>query len=197
MVDPYSEIINHEEDNWQEFFERICLIDIFKPVIEAYGNTDTLKCVIRYIVYAYSVNSDKIILSMEWHKNKQQIFEFVLAKPEKGIYEELVLLKSEAVLQAVCNWVDFQDSDSFKQLSVLRDLRVEMQISALSKIVKSSGEVDYDQKFKNAEYANKLKIMIRDLEAEQIQNNQKLKDAVKEVKAVKSKFTVGPETFSK
>lgn len=187
MTQGYQAIIQYEEDNFEEFLERLCLIDIFLPVIKAYPDRDTLKCVIRYIVYSYSLNSEKIVLGMDWQKNKQKIFEDVLAKPEKGIYEDLVLLKNEAVLQSINSWMEHQDSDSFKMLQVLRDLRIEMQLSANAKIIKSSGEIDYSQKFLNAEYANKLKAMIKDLENELIQNNPLLKESVREVKVETNK----------
>jgi hypothetical protein len=197
MISPFHSIISYEGDNWGDFLDRILLVHIFSPVIKEYQNKDTLNGAIRFIAYAYSVDSDKIILGRDWKKNKQEIFEFVLIKPEKKSYEDLVLLENKAVVETIHRWVDHQNNDTFTHLQVLKDLRVEMQISALSKILKSSGEVDYDQKFRNAKYADDLKQMIKDLESELIQNNQKLKDAVKEVKVAKSKFTVGPETFSK
>lgn len=197
MISPYSEIINYEEDNWQEFLERVCLIDIFMPVIKSYQDLNTLKCVIRYIVYAYSQSSDKIVLGMEWQKNKQLIFEFVLAKPEKSIYEDLVLLKNTAVVEAIHKWLDFNDRDVFTQMQVLKDLRLEMQLSCVTDIKNASGEINYDQKYRNAEYAVKLKDKIKELEQEVIQNNVKMKDAVREVKTTKSKSTIGPESFSK
>jgi hypothetical protein len=197
MTSPYHAILNHEEDNWQEFLEKILLIDIFMPVIIEYKDYSTLKSVIRFITYAYSVESEKIILGMDWQKNKQNIFEFSLVKPEKKLYEDLVLLKNKSVVDCIHKWLAFQDNDTFTQLQVLKDLRVEMQISSLTNILKASGETDYDQKFRNATYANDLKKIIKDLESELIQNNQRLKDVVKEVRLAKSKFTVGPETFSK
>lgn len=197
MISPYHSIINHETDDWQDFLEKILLIDIFMPVIKEYNDYATLKAVIRYIVYAYSPESDKVVLGMEWQKNKQNIFEAAMAKPEKTCYEDLVLLKNKAVVESIHKWMEFIDNDTFTQLQVLKDLRVEMQISSLTSILKASGEVDYDQKYRNATYASDLKKAIKDLESELIQNNTKLKDAVKEVRLSRSKFTVGPETFSK
>lgn len=197
MTLPFHSIVSYEEDSWEQFLEQIMLIDIFMPVIKHYENKDTLKCVIRYIAYAYSLNSDKIILGMEWQKNKQQIFEFVLAKPEKTIYEDLVLLKSAAVLETIHRWLEFQENDTFKMVQTLKDLRIEMQLSSVSNIKKASLETDYDQKFKNAEYANKLKLMIKDLEAELVQNDHRLKDAVREVNIKKSKDTLHVERFAK
>jgi hypothetical protein len=190
-------VVSYEENNWEEYLDRILLIHVFSPVIKEYSNRDTLRGVIRYIAYAYSVDSDKIILGRDWKKNKQEIFEFVLIKPESKSYEDLVLLKNEAVVESIHRWVDFQQNESFAQLQILKDLRVEMQISCLSEIKKSSGEIDYSQKYLNATYANELKTMIKDLESELIQNNQKLKDAVKEARVAKSSFTISPATFSK
>src|SRR4029078_10047735 len=106
MISPYHSIVSYEEDNWEEFLDRILLIHIFLPVIKAYTNKDTLRGVIRYIAYAYSVDSDKVILGRDWKKNKQEIFEFVLIKPEAKSYEELVLLKSEAVVDTIHRWIE-------------------------------------------------------------------------------------------
>ena len=197
MISAYHSVVNYEEDNWSEYLDNILLLDIFMPVIKEYINSGTLKSVIRYIVYAYSPESDKVILGMDWLKNKQKVFEFVLAKPENSIYQDLVLLKNKAVVNTIHKWLNFLDNDTFTQLQVIKDLRVEMQISSLTEIRKASGEIDYDQKYRNASYANDLKKMIKDLESELIQNNNKLKDAIKEVKSAKNKFNVGPETFSK
>ena len=197
MISPFHSIISYEGDEWQEFLDKMLLIDIFMPLFKEYSEVSYIKSVIKYIVYAYSVDSDKIILGMEWQKNKQNIFEYVMIKPEKKSYEDLVLLRNSEVVKTINNWLEFQDNDAFRQMQVLKDLRVEMQISSLTDIKKASAEIDYDQKYKNACYANDLKKMIKDLESELIQNNQRLKDAVKEVRVTKSKFTVGPETFSK
>lgn len=197
MISPFHSLISYEENEWEDYLDKILLLDIFMPVIKDYQDREVLKCVIRFIAYAYSHDSDKIILGQEWKKNKQQIFEYVMVKPEKTSYEDLVLLKRKSVVDSIHNWMSFQDKDTFTQLQVLKDLRVEMQVSSLTNILKSSGEVDYDQKYRNAGYASELKKMIKDLESELIQNNQRLKDAVREVKIAKSKVTIGPESFSK
>lgn len=195
MINAYSELVSYNGNEWDDFLDRISLLDIFMPVIKHYEDVDVLKCVVRYIAYAYSFQSDKILLNSDWEKNKKSIFDLVMIKPEQEYYNDLVLLQNPAVVISIQKWLDYQDSDTFKQLSVLKDLRLEMQLSAVSLIKKSSGETDFDQKFKNAEYANKLKLMIKDLESELIQNDGKLKEAVKEVKAASknnnSKRSVG------
>jgi hypothetical protein len=182
MTNPFQAIVTYEEDSWEDYLSQILLIDIFMPVIKEYEDKQVLKSVIRYIAYAYSHDSDKIILGEDWHKNKKQIFEFVMIKPESKSYEDLVLLKNKAVIDAIHNWLSFQERDTFTQMQMLKDLRVEMQISAVSSIKKSSGEIDYSQKYLNATYANELKKMIKDLESELIQNDTLLREAAKEVR---------------
>lgn len=197
MISPYQALTTYEQNDWQEFLEKCLLIDIFMPVLEEYKDPQTLKLVIKYIVFAYSAQSDHVVLGKEWLDNKKQIFEMLMFKPVDEFYDDMVMLANPAVIRSINNWLEFQDKPTFKQMQVLKDLKIEMQTSCLSSIKKASMEIDYDQKFRNAEYASKLQEKIRELEAELIQNNVKLKEAVKEVKAAKVTFNVGPETFSK
>jgi len=193
MISPFHSIVNHDGNDWEDFLEKCLLIDIFLPVLKNYTNVEDAKCAIKYIAYAYSFQSDKVILGMDWQKNKQSIFEFVMVRPVKGMYEDLVLLKNESVVSSIQKWIQFQDNDTYIQLTMLRDLKMEMQLSCQAPI----SIVDFDQKYKNAGYAMDLKQKIKDLEAELIQNDMKMKDGVKELKQTKSRYTVGPETFSK
>jgi len=197
MTNAYQAIANYQENEWEQYLDKIMLVDIFSPLLKTYTDVDTFKVAIRYIVYAYSLESDKIIMGMDWGDNKKKIFEEVYAKPTKGLIDDLVYLKNQAVVETINKWIDFQDSDTFRMLQKLRDLRLEMQMSCLSDIKKSSGEVDYTQKYLNAEYAMKLKHQIRDLEQELVQKNPKMQSQVKEVRSAANKFSVGPETMSK
>ncbi len=193
MISPFQSIISHEGNDWEDFLERCMLIDIFLPVIKAYQNIDDAKCAIKYIAYAYSMQSDKVKLGMDWHKNKQEIFDYVMARPISGMYEDLVLLQNEKVVEAIHKWLTFQDNEVFEMLCVLKDLKSEMQRSCQAPI----SVVDYDQKFKNSGYSMDLKVKIKDLESELIQNDMKLKEGIKEVRVAKSKTTLGPESFAK
>lgn len=185
MISTYSSILSYQNDDWEEYFNRIAMIEIFKPVIEFYkDDLVKLKCVIQYILHCYSVESEKVKLGMDWQKNKQEVFEETCL-PKRDLYESTVLLKNESVNETINRWLTFQDSEVHSELCMLKDLKLEMQLSANSSIRKSSGETDYDQKYKNSTYVTELRKKIRDLEAEFIQNNNKLKDAVKEFKAAK------------
>lgn len=197
MTIPYTDITTYEGSDMDDFLTKIRLVHIFESVFKEYPDKSISKLVIRYIVYAYSVNSEMIIFGDAWLKNKQRILEACYLPPEKRYYEDLVHLKSDGVKEAIRRWIDHQDNDTWTELCMLKDLRVQMQLAATSDITKSSGEIDYDQKFKNAKYSNDLSQMIKDKEAELIQNNPQLKEAVKEFRQHKvEKVTIGAEHFA-
>lgn len=198
MINAFAALQNYNDNNWEEHLNNIGLYEVFKEIIHLYSDTDDRKCIIKYIIWTYSVESDRIVIGRDWLDNKKEIFEAANVKPTQSLYNDLVLLKNDQILAVIIKWMNFQDSDTFKQLSVLKDLRVEMQTSSISSILKATGEQDFDQKFKNAKYAIELKSMIRDLEAELVQNNVSLKEAIKEVKVInKRKDTFGVENFSR
>lgn len=199
MISAYNSLITYKEGEWEDYLEKLCLIDIFSPLLKAYPDKGHFSSVVKYILWAYSVESDMLVIGSDWLKTKRKIFEKACVKPEGHFYEELVLLKKPEVIDTIQKWLEFQDNDLFAQIQILKDLRVEMQISCNSPIRKSSGEIDFSQKFLNAQYSMDLKKMIKDLESELIQNNPQLKDAIKDFKDVKKSAgkSVGMETFFK
>lgn len=197
MTSVYHSVVSYKGDDWEEYFDRIAMIEIFKPVIEFYKSDRVkLKCAIQFILHCYSVESDKVKLGIDWQKNKQEIFEDT-CMPMRDLYEDLVLLKNDSVVDTIHRWLIYQDSEVHAEMCMNKDLKMEFQISVNNPIKKSSGEIDYDQKRKNSIYVSELRKQIRDLESEFIQNNIKLKDAVKEVRMVgKMKSTIGVEKFA-
>lgn len=193
MINARLQVLSYDGDDWEMYLQKYYLIDIFSSVLKEYPENGIRKGIIWFIVSAYSVDSDAIIISMEWKKNKHLIFK-KSGLPEL-LWDDVGLLHNDGVLKAINRWLNFQDSDVFVQLSTLRDLRVEMQLSANSKILKSSGEIDYSQKYLNATYASNLQKMIKELELELIQGNPILKEAYKEVIKANKKNTVSVEDF--
>lgn len=188
MVNAYYALINHEEDDWQEFLNKICLIDIFMDLILNYGhNKPLLKSFIKYIVWCYSPQSDKVIIGDDWEENKKRIFDAAGFEPIDSYLQATVYLKDEIVVKTINKWLNFQDNDINAQLKSLQDLQLEMRISSNSDIKKASSETDFDQKFKNACYVGDLRKMINNLQDELIQSSPKLKEAYKEIKQVISK----------
>lgn len=197
MISAYNSLVTYSGDQWEDYLYKMCLYDIFKDLIKEYPDKDDFTAIIRYIVMAYSVESDAIVIGSDWLKNKQRIFEKCDINKNSRLYVDLVHLKSKVILDTIHKWLEFCDNDLGTQLQILKDLRVEMQITCLTDIKKASGEVDFDQKFKNAQYSIDLKKMIKDLESELIQTSVKLKDSIKEYKEAKKKNSFGLETFLK
>jgi len=196
MINAYSDLISYDGFDWEDYLNRICLIDIFKDLIPLFKDKEALTQGIRYIVWTYSKQSDCITLGTDWYENKKRIFDKTLLP--STYFQDLVDLENSIIIKTIQRWLEFQDSATFSQLMMLKDLQLEMQQSANSNIKKANLEIDYDQKFKNAKYVNDLKGMIEDLEQELIQNSPKLKAAVQELGAKsKAKNTIGVETFAK
>lgn len=198
MISVFQSLITHSDEKWVDHIERIGVEDIFGPLLKAYPDEGVLSGVIKYILYTYSEESEMLALGKDWMKTKQRIFEKCCIKPEKKMYEDLIHLQNDIVIAVIHKWMEYQDNDTFSQIQILKDLRVEMQVSCTSPIKKSSGEIDYSQKFLNAGYTVELKKMIKDLESELIQNTPLLKDAVKEIRSAgKGAKSFGAETFFK
>lgn len=205
MISAYQSLLAYKKGDWQSYLEDIGLEDVFKPLFKpleedilkevVLTNTDEI---IKYIVLAYSIESEMIVVGADWHKTKKKIYEYVCGRPVKNLYEAVVLLNSPSIIKAINNWLEFSDDDLFTQIQMLKDLQIEMRITSISVIRKASMEIDFDQKFRNAEYAIKLKRMIKEAESELIQNSEKLKDAIKEMKPdSKKKNTLSVESMLK
>lgn len=196
MINPYHSIIEYDGNDWNDFLTKVCLIDIFKDLIPLFKDKEALTQGIRYVVMCYSKDSDCVVLGTDWYENKKRIFD--KCNLQKEYFYDLVGLQNRIVAETIKRWLNFQDSAVFSQLLMLKDLQQEMLESATMPIRNAQGEINFDQKFKNAKYVNELKVMIEDLEQELIQNNAKLKIAYKEVSSASNKIknTIGVETFA-
>lgn len=194
MVNPYQALTTYEGADWKIFLEEIGLLDVFGNLLGNFNAPDSARKIIRYIVWTYSVKSERHVAGMDWENNKRGIFDFVGLPGD--LWEEIGLLKDPEVLRSIHRWLDWQEEPLFKHLQCLRDLKMEMQLSSVGTIRKSNNEIDYDQKFKNANYSVELDKTIAQLENQSIQNNPALKDAMKETQFKKRSVTMGPESFS-
>lgn len=196
MISSYNDIINYDGNDFEDYLNMICLIDIFKDLINLFKDKkNELKQAIKYILWTYSKQSDYVILGDDWLVNKKRIFDKTFLPKE--YYEDLVLLKNRIVIDTIQRWVDFQDDEVSATLFSLRDLMIEMRLSSNSNIKNAQDEINYDQKYKNANYSIELKQKIKDLESELIQNDMRLKEGVKEIKrATKSSHSIGVEKYA-
>ena len=195
MVNAYQELISFEGDNWEDYLNKICLIDIFQDLIPLFKDKSALTQAIRFIVWTYSKQSDAVVLGDDWLMNKKRIFEKTLLPKE--YYSDLVLLENRIIVKVIQRWIDFQDASVWSNITAFKDLMIEMRLSANSNIKNAQQETNYDQKFRNAGYVLELEKMIKDLEQELIQKDMKLKEGISEIKqAGKNHTSVGVERYA-
>lgn len=200
MINPLQAITTYTGDDWGDYLDSISLYEIFRDLVIKYlANPSLLKGIIRYIVWGYSMDSNKIILSTDWIETKKRIFESAQLPPMENVLNDVVYLHDDVILVTIKRWIDFQNNDTWKELMMLKDLRAEMQLSANSQLKTGNGEVvNYDQKFKNAKYSIDLALMIKDCESKLLQNDPRFKDAAREIKQkTKSNISLSPESFAK
>lgn len=189
MVNPVQSITEYNGDDFAEYLEVLQLIDIFEELIKQYANDKPLlKQITKYIVWTYSLNSEKVIIGMDWEENKKKIYEYVMLPPT--LYSEIVDLQEEVIVRTIDKWLVHQDKETYTEFCKLRDLKLYMQKSY------SDASVDANQRFKNAGYSKELTLMIKDLQNELIQSSQRLSKASAEIKNAKRKNTMGPEKFA-
>lgn len=195
MIIPFNELASYNGNEIKDRLDELCLTDIFDELIPLFKDDLSLSQAIKYIVLAYTKDSNCVVLGIDWLENKKRVFDKSFL--HKDYYNDFVLLQNRIVVKTIQKWVNIQDSNVWSNLCSLKDLLIEMRLSCNSEIRKSSGEIDYSQKYLNATYVQDLGKMIKDLEAELIQNDPKFKEAIKEFKKVKAeKVTMGAESFA-
>lgn len=205
MIIPTNDLINYDGTDWEQYLNKLALYDIFKDLCEEYGNDkDILTGLMRYLIWCYSVDSNKIVLRQEWLANKKRIFK--AAELPAVMEQDVVYLKNKTILYTAKRWLNSQNDENYCTFAMLNDLISEMRIAANSPIKKSitrdnpSGEIDYDAKRKCAESVIDLLAKKAEVEQKFIQNNDKLKEAYKEVSHLNNKqsgSSFGVETMLK
>lgn len=195
MINSFSEIINYDGVNFQDHLKRLNLYHLFEPIFSCADfddNTLHLK-IIQYIVFSHSLESAKLTVSGDRRKEIHKIFQDLDIPDEH--YENVVMIKNTSVLKAIQLWLKFKDNRQVEYLYTLQNAYVQQQAAALKEIRKSTGEIDYDQKMRCIEHMTELKQMIKDAESELQQNDEKLKEAYKEISRVNKKKTASVEDF--
>lgn len=196
MINGYFELVNSNDDDFENFLAQLNLFRIFESVFQEYDDRELSKKIILYVAYTHTLESNKISVGGDRRKECHQVFKELKIPDE--YYDDVVLLNSSSVLKSVQLWMQYQDSRQIEYLFTIQNAYMQQQAAALKDIKKSTGEVDYDQKQRCIEHMTELKKMIKDAESELQQNHEKLKEAYQDIKkASKIKNTIGPESFAK
>lgn len=185
MINAYTSIINYsdESDAFDEYLKKKYLFDLFKGLLEEFADINIFKGIVKYILWAYSLESDMLLMNGEtFGKTSDRIFK--KTKLPDTIYSDVALLESDSVRDCIEKWLQFQNEEEYTNYCHFRDLRREMLASSIGKITKATLEQDYEQKMKNAYHAKELLEMMKEALAKYVQNSPKLKNSIKAFDAV-------------
>lgn len=122
MVNSFQSIIT-QEDNFEDYLKKALLFKIFEPIIVTYSDIETAKKIIKYIAFAYSMESTKITIGGDRAKEKEEIFDELFfqngTKISPSIYEEVVLLHEMAVVKAEIEFERFKVRDNRRALQAI------------------------------------------------------------------------------
>lgn len=180
MINPFQAIVKEDYDFLEELLIKMGILNIFKPIFEAYPDNDISKKVVKFILYGYSIDSDMLLMQGNtWGKVALEIYEKVNLPEDKDFMLEIIDLKKPQLVETVNNWLYFQNDENWAQYITYRDLRHQMLTSSLSDIKTANGtEINYEQKMKNAIHSQTLLQMMNEAKETFIQNNSKLKSSV-------------------
>lgn len=203
MTSPFHDIVNYNDAYFEDYLEKLSLFFIFEPVFTQYPDKAIAKLVIKFICLCFSIESPKISVGGDRRTEKANLFKELFGElkiddeQKQNLYEDLVYLKNVEVIEAAKRWMKYKDNRQLEYLMTLHEQYVQQQQASLSPIRKATGEIDWSVKMNCVENMTKLKLMIKDAEAELQQNDEKLKEAYRETKATnKKKVHLGVERFA-
>jgi len=183
MINPYQLLVKQEEEDFEEYLRKVHLIDIFKPLLEEFGDPELFKGVVKFIALGFSMDSDMLqTQGNTWGSVVEIIYEKSGLPDDRnekdGIYNAVCLLQSDNVLDCIERWLRHQNSENWTQYIHYRDLRRQMLSLSLSDMKKATGEIDIEAKYKSAIYSKELLKMMEDARDGFIQNHPKLRGSV-------------------
>ena len=196
MIDIYSQVIKHDEnDGFEDFLKKLGIVSIFKEVIEAYPLSYI--GIVKFILWGYSLDSDALSVNGNtWSTVSKEIFD--RTNLDKDLFEPVCELKSHEVLSCIDKWLRFQNDENFTQFITYRDLRKQMLYYSLAELKKSGGEIDINAKMDAANHSKTLLVMMNEAKETFIQNHPKLRASTEAFNRAtdKAKVTKSPASYA-
>lgn len=201
IVSIYDELSKiTDQDKMLEAIRRISFYEMFEPLIIRFENWLPF---VRYVLHAYSYQSDFISLGEDWNEAKRKVADHVsipkdekyqipnvdpdLPPKEEYLFDALINLKVIEATQVISDYLQYQGNRDFNHLLALRE--------AYQLFIRSPyRRIDDDQIYKNMISAKKLLDEILEFE-DRIKNamGTMLWDAKKEIDKVARKKTLSLE----
>lgn len=196
MINPLHSITSYagKEAEFQDYLESIELDEIFGDLIGDEYVGSYASSVAKYIVWGYGMDSGMLPTDgYTWGKLSQQIF--IKAKLPEALFGAVIELNNDAVIDAIQNFINYQNDENWTQYCAYRDLRTQM----LKSSVKTGPDTNWEQKMKNAIHSQTLLGMMNNAKETFIQNHVKLKGSVEAFNRVvqsKEKVTRSPAHYA-
>lgn len=166
------------------------LNEVFEPIITNYGDEPvTFNKVLFYLIHAYSRESELHIANADWGQVKKNAAEKagINSEEETGLYLDLYDLRTVEIARTIRLYLDYQAGRDLKHMLMLKDLYEQMLNSAIENITDKDNVVNYNQKFQNAQYAEKLYLKIAEWEQRIEQNELAVNKGREELRRVEKK----------
>lgn len=199
IINVYKELLQYEDvaGDMVGRIKELGLFDIFEKLDNYYFHQSQLfNRALFFILHAYSLDSKFHVFGQDWFAIKASIANKVgisveepFVERETGVdkiekillWDDLMILKSKACVDTINNYLLYQGNKNFRHLIVIKEQYEQMISGALDPIVKSSGEIDFDQKNRNRTYATQILSEINEWESKIANENVSLKDAMAEM----------------
>jgi hypothetical protein len=191
ILNVYTELIQYEEigGDMTDRIDRLNLHVIFEPIITHYPDRSKFNSVLFFILHVYSKEGTAIIPGQDYLQCKERLADRLKIKDEQ-LREDILYLRCPEIVKTVQRYLKLQMSKTLEHLTMKRELYQQMLTSAMMNLTNKDGGTDYDQKFSNSEYADKLYDQIHDWEQRLMDENKELKQAMEELRAVKQRRNI-------
>lgn len=192
-------------------------LKFFDNLYAVYPQKDRARKAVKYIVFAYSKNSDYLLSGESWSEIKDRVaklveldeemynemvnfqFKFVAKKTKKEEEEEADDGTGEVeaneynvkkIVQCITDFLEYEGSKMNKHLRRMYDLYEQFSSASVNMITKGkNGAIDWDQKSLCQKEASRLYNEIEEWEQKIANTNAPLKKPIEELKTVRKKVT--------
>lgn len=122
--------------------------ELFEPLMNEFSDWWP---VCKYILDAYSIESEFIEIGEDWQEKKKQIaIQNGLGALGEEQLRDILSMKTPGIWKTVDNYLQYQGGREFRHLTVLKQLYERMLSSTFD------NEVSYDQQYQNSVYAKNI-----------------------------------------
>jgi len=190
MINPYLKILEYDKPDLKDYLAKIELLYIFKPLLKDFKDVTLFRGTVNFILLGYSLESEVLhSTGITWLQMSKIIYEKAGLPDNEDIFDKVANLKSDAVREAIDNWVSFQDNENFAEYTNSRDLRKHcLQQSQTAEKTKDRVEA--------MRYAKELLVTMEESKGKFVENYEILKPSLNALKKAKQKNTLGPQNYA-